>query len=208
MSFRHRFARTISVVRARLYHQQFDYSWFREETRSFREAANVRWSPIAQHPTQECDLSFGFDLDSTTGYPSALYLRAITDGERTIDRGPNEYNESTFAAYGIRPIAGEISRRRGENSSVEINVEEGACTGRNYEVSSAQALLLNQYPTRIELTARSTYSEVWPFCNFATLGEVDIGSCQPLPTGQSLRDIRPDVWVIPPEKNQAAAQVD
>jgi serine/threonine protein kinase len=208
MSLRNRFSRPITMVEARIYHQQFDYSWFREEMRDLNEAANARWSPIARRPIQECNLSFGFNLECESEMPSAIFLRAQTDGERTVDRGPNEYNESAFVVYGLDYKLGELMRRQGENCSVTFDEEKGECRGQNYEVSSAQALLLNQHPTRIELTARSAYSSVWPSGHFATLGEVRIGACQSLPTGQSLRDIRPDVWVIPPEKTQREANTE
>jgi hypothetical protein len=192
---RNRFRQSVTVVLAQLCHDQMDYTGYPELRRYRDKAMNAVWSPIAEHPDQDAHLEFSFDLHSTAGCPSVLAATAVTDND----------NGSSFKLFGLSLDNLPSYRRDEEHAWINIDAGAGTCEGGNelvpdrIVIARAWLLLYDQAPTRVELRVDTTWSSSWPYFRYVTLGEVDVLSSDWSPKGQEAGELKPQVWVIPPD---------
>jgi hypothetical protein len=175
-----------------------DYAGYPEIRRYRDEAMNAVWSPIARQPDQDAHLEFAFDLRCETSGPSVLSVAAVTDND----------NGSSFKVSGLSLDELPSYRREDAYASITVDAESGVCQGANPIVpdeivlSRALAVLYDQAPTRVELQVDTTWSVSWPSFRYVTLGEVEVLSSDWSPKGQELREIAPQVWVLPPDTSR------
>lgn len=191
MKMHNLFAQPIVVVHGRIFHQQFDYAHYPEDYRYCEQTMNKTWSPVAEQPDQDVALGFAVDLKCSEGAPSVLYLASFSDNPRF---GPNS---SGFRAFGLTLDGPPRRRSEREWSYVALDKEKGVCEGGNNRICAAHAVLYDQAPSRIELSAFSHWSVVNPFFRYATLGKVGIGQVTVTPAPPAGRPIRPHVWTVP-----------
>jgi hypothetical protein len=196
---KNRLPQPITVLQAYLHHQQTTYTGYPPNQRLVDEQINATWSPIAKEPTQQdgAHLEFSFDLKCTPDVPSALHLRAYADND----------NASSFKVFGLSLHDLPWQVREGTYASIELDAAAGTCQGNNplveeeVVVGTARAILYDQAPTRVELTVDTTWSVSSPFVRYATLGDVQILGAEWSPTGLAERELRPQIWVLPPESD-------
>ncbi len=195
LEIRNYFSFPITVVTARLMHQQFDFE-FAEQLRYLNETWNKTWSPIAEHPDQVADLSIAVNLRAPQGVPSALVLQASNDNG----------NESRFRVEGLAFSMSDqviLQSDPGEDvSHVQVFPDEGVCTGFARDVGGAFAWLYDEAPTRIELRSHSVESIVTSHWSYVCGGNVKVDSTEVSPTPGGNRKIRPQMWVLPSRKGK------
>ena len=155
----------ISVLQGHIHHQQFDFDNFPEIERPIQEAANARWSPIAESPDRNVEITLSVVLDEFAPAESALYMQ--TAGDR--------FNSATFLAAGVHIDSAKYYQFTGdpleaETSSVEFDSQTRTCRGSHKNVAGSTAILYGQTPSQIHLRAASTWSIVRPHFRYVTVG--------------------------------------
>lgn len=191
------FSQPIHLVHGQIFHQRFDFGVQAEDLQPINEAMNRRWSPIAETPNQNAELSWTVKMRCDPNADSALVVRSHSD----VD------NSSQFRLTGLTFPSGEPYSVEGTRSFLSYDLEEGTCEGGDrhgqnehgkIEVGGARVLLYGEAPKQIELNAVTRWSIVDPWYRYVSFGNVDILDCRSTPTLPDDKSIQPLQWTIEP----------
>ena len=163
IQLRNHFDEKIVFVKSHIYHQQADYSWYNKAALPIHEMVNSLWSPIANNRNQNANLSRSFDLDYTNTSGIAVFIRAVTDNgmySKVITKGFESI--SAFSKSG----------GSGRSYAVACNPQEKSCWVSNQNCAGSSITLTGNYPRRIEMNIRTTWSGSSTFAGIAVFGDI------------------------------------
>ena len=189
------FGDEITMVFSGIHHQQFDYGWYNELARPIHEAMNRRWSPIANNPDQNAELSRNFELS----YPVRPRMSAVL-----IHAGNDNAMWSMTKIYGIEDAEDYTSSggSGGRNWYIEYNPDDGTYYVKSVNCAAANVVLADQYPTKVEISAYTTWSGINPYFRMVILGgDISWSSVQESPYPGDDGNPEPMKCVIQPGVN-------
>ncbi len=187
-SLENRFNREITVIRSFIHHQQFDYSWYNEMSRPIDEAENARWSPIANNPDQNSDLSRSFDVGYENVSVSLVWISAYTDSQN--------YSDATI--YGMDNPPDYSSNGGSGSRTWSITYDTGAQTYNvhNSNCAYAQLFLSDQLPERVQMDGYTQWSFFSPSVTIAAFGEITTSNHEELPSPGDDNNPSPMMWKV------------
>ncbi|RJS70404.1 PKD domain-containing protein, partial [Methanophagales archaeon] len=184
------FERQITVIRSFICHQQFDYSWYDEKYRPIDEARNAKWSPIANNPDQNRDLSRTFNVSYQNVNESFVWIRTYTDNGMHSD----------ITIYGIDnpPDYSCSGGSGGRTWRVTYDPNAGTYKVHNDNCAAAELFLDNQLPDRVYIGGYTTWSRLEQSVTIAVLGDIITSNHTESPSPGDDNNPEPLKWVIPP----------
>ena len=187
-----RFKEKITVICSRIYHQQADYSYYPAAKAVIDNAMNAQWSPIANSRDQDRDLSRSFELQYSKQTGSYVELYAGTDN--------NMWSATT--AYDSSSPALSSGSYGGDNYRkwrISFNSSAHDYSVTNTNSASARLGLAGQYPERIEMKGRTTWSSFSPSVLIAAFGSITTTNCTESPAPGDDGNPPPFSYVVYPD---------
>ncbi len=183
---------SITVIRSFICHQQFDYSWYNEKRRPIDEARNAKWSPIANNPDQNRDLSRIFNVDYQNVNESFVWIRTYTDNSM--------HSDITIYAMDSPPDYSCSGGSGGRKWKVTYDPNAKTYNVHNDNCAAAELFLDNQLPDRVQMEGYTTWSRLEQSITIAALGNITTSNYTESPSPGDDNNPAPMIWIIEPSK--------
>jgi len=189
-SMMNRFNQKIEVIRSFISHQQFDYSWYPPLSRPLETARNAKWSPIANRPNQNANLSRSFNVGYLNATASVVWIQAGTDNRMA----------SSVALYGLAAAPNYTTSGGAGAQTWAVNYNATARTYKASNANSASSMLFlrNQYPNRVAMAGNTTWSSFNDSVTIAVLGGIATTKHVESPTPGNDGNPPPLKWTLVP----------
>lgn len=156
-------AEKVTLIRSNLRHHQMDFGHYNPIRRPVDERGNEFWSPISSNPDQNANLARSFDIEYNNNKGSMMHLSTYTDNGM----------HSNIIARGISDLAPDYTSSGGIGSrkwEIIFNKTDNYYQIKNNNNGRTMLFLQNEYPNRIEMSGRTTWSHYNQYIGIAVYG--------------------------------------
>jgi len=188
MSQKNYFSEDITFIYSTLANYQMDYSWITQQEIEGGTAANAQWSPIANNPDQNINLSRSFDIQNNGATSSAFYLLAWADNGMNSQTKVEGFVNIPDYYYAYH------------SDVLECNSIEGWCRAWNQDCCAISMINKGSVPTKVSMTAYSTWSTIIPAVSIAVFGDITTTNHTESPSPGDDGNPAPLRYVLPSER--------